>query len=43
MVYRPHYKATASMVKYLGKIEAAREVVEQVVLPVNVEREFSSG
>ncbi|MBI4388318.1 MAG: Fic family protein [Candidatus Omnitrophica bacterium] len=40
MDYQPHYRTTASMIRCLGKIEASREIVENLDIPLDLEREF---
>lgn len=38
--YQPVFRTTTAIIKYLGKIEAAREIVENIDLPLDLEREF---
>ena len=40
MAYCPVFRTTAPVITYLGKIEAAREIVENLDLPLDLEREF---
>lgn len=40
MPYQPIYRATPTTIKYLGKIEAAREIVEEMALPIVLEHQF---
>lgn len=40
MVYQPRYSVTTSMVRLLGKMEAAREIVEGLSLPLEITRGF---
>jgi Fic family protein len=40
MSYNPFYRTTPLIIKCLGKIEAAREIVENLDLPLALERQF---
>ncbi len=40
MAYQPIFKVTSPMLKLLGKMEAAREIVETLDLPFDLEQEF---
>lgn len=40
MAYRPVFRVTSQMIQILGKMEAAREIVESLDLPLDLEREF---
>lgn len=40
MDYNPLYRTTSLIIKCLGKIEAAKEIVENLDLPLDLEREF---
>jgi Fic family protein len=40
VVYRPVFRMTSPMLTLLGKMEAAREIVESLDLPLDIEREF---
>ncbi|MBU9888389.1 MAG: Fic family protein [Candidatus Omnitrophica bacterium] len=40
MNYNPLYRTTPLIIKCLGKIEAAREIVESLDLPLSLEQEF---
>ena len=40
MSYNPIFRTTASMIKHLGKIEAARQIVENLDMPLALEREL---
>ena len=40
MSYNPIFRTTPAMIKYLGKIEAAREIVENLEMPLALEREL---
>ncbi len=40
MAYKPIFRVTSPMLKLLGKMEAAREIVETMELPFDLEREF---
>lgn len=40
MAYKPVFRVTSPMLKLLGKMEAAREIVQTLELPFDLEREF---
>src|SRR3989338_2378948 len=40
MDYRPNFQVTSSIIKNLGKIEAAKEIVETSVIPIALEESF---
>jgi len=40
MPYQPRYKVTIGMVRLLGKMESAREIVEGLNLPIDIEHGF---
>ena len=40
MAYQPIFKVTSSMLKLLGKMEAAREIVAALEMPFDLEKEF---
>src|SRR3989338_2261370 len=40
MDYKPNFQATSSIIKNLGKIEAAKEIVETSIIPIALEESF---
>lgn len=40
MTYDPEFKITPQMVKYLGAIDAAKAIVEELPIPLALEQEF---
>lgn len=40
MAYQPQFRVTPGMLKLLGRMEAAREIVETLELPLDFEQEF---
>ena len=40
MTYNPVFRTAASIIKHLGKIEAARQIVEDLDMPFALEREL---
>ncbi|OGP02671.1 MAG: hypothetical protein A2Z91_01540 [Deltaproteobacteria bacterium GWA2_38_16] len=40
MTYDPLFQMTPQIIKYLGKIEAAKEIVDTLTLPLSLEKEF---
>src|SRR3989338_3501263 len=40
MSYNPVFRTTSGMIKHLGKIEAARQIVENLDMPLSLEREL---
>ena len=40
MDYKPIFQVTSSIIKNLGKIEAAKEIVEMLVIPIALEESF---
>jgi len=40
MIYKPFFKTTGSMIKCLGKIEAARDIVDGLNIPLSFEQEL---
>jgi len=40
MDYKPIFQVTSSIIKKLGKIEAVKEIVETLVIPIALEESF---
>jgi len=40
VIYKPTFRVTSPMFNLIGKMEAAREIVQSVALPLDIEREF---